>query len=275
MKRFLACLLVLMTLCPAAGAEWIPSQEYDEAYFQFTGEIAHEAVVLCQSLTVRAAPSFDAEAVLTLESGEPFLTNQTRDGWLNVLREDGEKGWVRAEYVLEHPSFLRLTETTRAFAFDGEDAPTVGLLDAGTTLPIIRRSPEGYVISLRGAAAWIPRAQEALPNTIDWPVIEQAELRNNAVSGGDAPQRLSISAPQRIAALMAILSDTTPRESAAGCPFGLTLLILTASDGRQLAVDVAADDCCIFRMDGRDYSYAVSRDDRDSGMLLRLFLGGE
>ncbi len=275
MKRFLACLLALMTLCPAAGAEWIPSQEYDEGYYQFTGQIAHEAVVLCQSLTVRSAPSFDAEAVLTLENGETFLTNQTTDGWLNVLREDGEKGWVRAEYVLENPSFLRLTEPTRAFAFDGEDAPTVGLLDAGTTLPIIHRSREGYVVSLRGAAAWIPREHEALPSNIAWPAIEQAELRNNAVSGGDAPQRLTISDPQRLDALMAILSDTTPRESAAGCPFGLTLLILTASDGRQLVVDVAADDCCIFRMDGQDYSYAVSRNDRDSGMLLRLFLVGE
>lgn len=273
MKRLLACLLVLLMLCPTAGAEWIPSQEYDEAYYQYTGLIAHEAVVLCETLTVRAAPRFDASAVLTLENGETFLTSQETDGWLNVLREDGEKGWVRAEYVLENPSYLRLTETTRAYADDEADAPTVALLDAGTKLPIIRRSPTGYVVSLRGAAAWIPRAQENTAEAIAWPAITQAELRNNAVSGGDAPQCLTMTDPQRIAELMAILSDSALRESAAGCPFGLTLLILTTGDGQQLVVDVAADDCCIFRMNGQDYSYAVSRGDRDSGMLLRLFLG--
>ena len=43
----------------------------------------------------------------------------------------------------------------------------------------------------------------------------------------------------------------------AGCPFTATLA-LTLRDGQKLYLQLATDSCCVYRVDGRDYSYARS-----------------
>lgn len=59
-----------------------------------------------------------------------------------------------------------------------------------------------------------------------------------------------------------------------GCPFEATLEILTAN-GQRITLSIAADSCCVYRVDGRDYQYArslVDGDDHpDNTVLLEIF----
>ncbi len=44
---------------------------------------------------------------------------------------------------------------TPVYAWNDTAAPKVALLDADTSLPILKEVGEWYVVSLRGAAGWI------------------------------------------------------------------------------------------------------------------------
>lgn len=271
MKR-LCVLIVCFCLCMfAVMGEVIHAQESVDWPGQADPEhIAHSAYVLCESLTVRESPEYGAKTLKILLYGQTFLTVEKRNGWLNVTNESGtENGWVRAEYVLEEPDYLVLDKDAKAYACDDETAPVVGYLDKGTKLAIIRTDPCWYLVSLRGAVAWIRRTDTKYagePKGFDLSQLSQltrADLRwwwnGKAIS-------YSITDADKLNQLTALLTDAEDQKVAmAGCPFGLCLLTLTRFDGTQVSLDMAADDCCIFRVDGRDFKYAVSRRDDVNG----------
>lgn len=161
MKRMLVllCCLSLFAALPAC-AEVIPASEYNKGFFEFTGIYAQDAVVLCENLSVRVEPRFSASVDATFMTGDPFVTDKSQDGWLHVYYLDGSReGWVRGEYVLVCPSYVVLDKETPAFAYGNAAAPRVALLEKDTRLPIIHSDDDWFVVSLRGASAWIAREE--------------------------------------------------------------------------------------------------------------------
>ena len=160
---FLIACLVLCAAALPAGAEVIPSSAYNEGFYTFTGIYAQDAVVLCQRLSVRTEPRLDAPVAAELAAGDPFVTDKSQEGWLHAIYSDGAlEGWVRQEYVLLCPGYLVLEAQTPAFAYSGAAAPRVALLEKDTRLPIIHSTVGWYVVSLRGASAWIAREADKI-----------------------------------------------------------------------------------------------------------------
>ena len=118
-----------------------------------------EAVVLCESLTVRKEPDAASRAVQTIPYGRRFGVMKLEDGWAKCILSDdvdaSPAGWVNAEYLAIDPAWYRTEEATPVYAWNDLSAPKVALLDPGTTLPILKEEDEWFIVSLRGATGWI------------------------------------------------------------------------------------------------------------------------
>lgn len=152
--RMLALTLALCLCAPLALAEVEPPRGELEYY---KGKFGHHCVVLCEALSVRSAPSYDAPVVSTFTSGSVFVTTGQQDGWQSViaLRDGSELHWVRLEYLVFDPAYYTTGAETPVYAYDGIDAPRVALLEAGVNLPIIKETDTHYIVSLRGASGFI------------------------------------------------------------------------------------------------------------------------
>ena len=154
MKKSLLLLSLLLALVCAAvscSAEIIPP--YGE------GQIGLEAVVLCESLTVRSSPSASAAAVKTIPFGTRFSVQKQENGWADCFLSDdvdaGLSGWVSADYILVDPAWYKAGAATPVYAYNSTSAPRVALLSSGTLLPIVSVQGDWLVVSLRGATGWI------------------------------------------------------------------------------------------------------------------------
>ena len=113
------------------------------------------ALVLCESLTLRALPEVSAPALASLPYGTTLLcTGVWQPGWLEVTVEQ-QTGWVREEFLLLNPRFITFAGETPILAWPSPDAPWVGLLSAGTSAPILGECDGYTVISLRGASGFV------------------------------------------------------------------------------------------------------------------------
>ena len=146
--------VVILGSFAAVRAEIIPPQG--------EGQIGLQAVVLCESLTVRAAPARDAAAVRTLPYGAVIAVQEQTDGWAECFVSDavdaGPSGWVSTDYIAVDPAWYRTVAATPVYAWNDTAAPKVALLDRDTTLPILKEDGEWLVVSLRGAAGWIRKS---------------------------------------------------------------------------------------------------------------------
>ena len=124
------------------------------------GQIGLQAVVLCDSLTVRQKPSSASKAVETVRYGHLPIVMEQSDGWAYCAlgdSEDSPMGWINADYLAIDPAWYRTEEETPVYAWDDEAAPKVALLDKDVTLPIIKEEGDWLIVSLRGAAGWIQK----------------------------------------------------------------------------------------------------------------------
>ena len=123
------------------------------------GQFGYEAVVLCESLTVRQEPSAASSEVMKLPYGKIFPVLEEKDGWAQCILSDdvdaSPAGWVNAEYIFIDPAWYRTEEKTPVFAWNDLTAPKVAMLEADITLPILKEDGEWLLVSLRGATGWI------------------------------------------------------------------------------------------------------------------------
>lgn len=123
------------------------------------GQIGYDAVVLCESLTVRQEPDVSSKAVMKLPYGKRFMVLKQEDGWAQCIFSDdvdaSPAGWVKAEYLVIDPAWYRTEEEIPVYAWNDESAPKVALLNADTKLPILKEEGEWIIVSLRGATGWI------------------------------------------------------------------------------------------------------------------------
>ena len=154
-KRFLPAGLLSMIL--AFGSIAGVQAEILPAYGE--GQIGYQAVVLCESLTVRQERSASSRAVKTLHYGDMFAVQDTFDGWASCFTSDdvdaGQTGWVHSDYIIVNPTWYRTDDATPVYAWNDTKAPKVALLDKGTRLPILKDEGDWLIVSLRGATGWI------------------------------------------------------------------------------------------------------------------------
>lgn len=126
------------------------------------GQIGLEAVVLCESLTVREKPAADAKAVKTLPYGTLFSVQNTSDGWADCFASDavdaGLTGYVNADYIIIDPAWYRTDAKTPVYAWNDVSAPKIALLDKDVLLPILKEEGDWLIVSLRGATGWIRKS---------------------------------------------------------------------------------------------------------------------
>ena len=113
------------------------------------------ALVLCESLTLRDQPSTTAAPLVALPYGTVLTcTGNGHPGWLEVTA-DGRTGWVRREFLLLSPQYVTFAAETPVLAWPSSDAPWIGLLDAGVSVPVLGECDGYTVVSLRGASGFV------------------------------------------------------------------------------------------------------------------------
>ena len=164
MKRFgwltaLTALVMALGCLAGAFAEIIPPCEPGQ-------QIGYPAVVLCESLTLRAQPSASSRAIHTLNFGDlPIVVGadgengpRMENGFVYCTLGDGEdspSGWLRADYIAINPAWFVTEKETAVYAWNETGAPRVALLDGETRLPLLKEEEGWYLVSLRGAVGWI------------------------------------------------------------------------------------------------------------------------
>lgn len=265
MKRLLCAMLAMLLMQTGASASILPAEGVDRDFQAWTGIEATPAVVLCQSLSVldargdqggRKADTLAYSGVQTI----PVLDSW--DGWAKISYADGTKtGWVRSDYLMFDPMWYVCDGETQVYAYPDGMSPRIALLDAGEKLPILTETSadgnEWVCVSLRGAAGWIRKTPADTagdtwfrPEMLAGIVAANLETEQSGIIlTGDAEY-------SKIVALREMLTNVRDQGGPmAGCPFGATLT-LWLKDGRTVTLQLATDSCCVYRVDGRDYSYA-------------------
>lgn len=243
MKRKIAALLTLLCLFSAARAEILPPYGM--------GQIGYGAVVLCQSLTVRAAPSTSARAVKTLHAGDVFVTQEEKDGWRDCFlsENDGPAGWVSAEYIALDPAWYVTEKSTPVYAWNDTAANRVGLLDAKTRYPILKMQDGWVLIGLRGAAGWIYDPVHAVGDIGFAPDRLRGALRAELMIPDGSVRTLTDAAG--IGWIGEHLADARA-VTAVKCTFD-AVLNLTLADGGTVSLTLATDGCPVYRTAGGGY----------------------
>lgn len=126
--------------------------------------------VLCETLSLRETPDNTAPVLYALTYGQKTTIIETKDNWCQVIASvwdpqtgmvtDRRQGWVRAEYLLEDPTFFTPDVETPVYALPAPDAKRVALLDAGSGPYAVIAAYEGYLaVSLRGASGFIVQGE--------------------------------------------------------------------------------------------------------------------
>lgn len=251
-KRAILLILALFILC---GGINVGFAEILPPYGQ--GQIGLQAVVLCESLTVRQERSAESKAVKTLLYGDTFIVQDQWDGWANCFLSDsvdaGPSGWVNSDYIIIDPSWYRTDEATPVYAWNDTMAPKVALLSKGATLPILKDDGEWLVVSLRGAAGWIYKNAADRMNA---GTIERVRSISNLEKAELATPKdtYTLSDEASLKWVEENFSIAQPIMSA-GCPFDATLTLF-CTDGSTMTFYVATDSCHTFRTeDGSYFAY--------------------
>lgn len=284
MKRMLSLLAALLVLLTSASASILPPSGTDTEFQEFTGIACTPAVILCQSLSVldeRGDQGGKKVETLRYSGTKTIPVIESWDGWAKIYYADGTKtGWVRNDYLLMDPAWYLCDEDVQAYAYPDSMAPRVGLLNKGTKLPIITqwddgRSVNGWVcVSLRGAAGWIRRnSADTASETFFRPEMLSEIVGATLHYQGEAVYANAHGDMETLAGLLTSVRDTGGET--AGCPFLASLEVYLA-DGSSIELQLAADSCCVYRVDGRDYQYARNLWDPDEGgphntVILELF----
>lgn len=112
--------------------------------------------VLCESLSVRTQPNSANDAFAQLSYATTFSILAVDGIWYKV-NCDGTVGWVNGQYVLINPQYYYTQNETAAYAYPNANAQRVGLIDANKQLAIIADIDGYYVVSMRGASAFIKK----------------------------------------------------------------------------------------------------------------------
>ena len=155
----LAALILAIGSIAVVHAEIIPPSEPGQ-------QIGYQAVVLCETLSVREKPNASSKVIQTLNYGDlPIIVGadlpsgaKEENGFIYCTlgdSEDSPSGWIKSDYIFINPAWYIADKETAVYAWNDTAAPKVALLDKGTRLPVLKEEGGWYIVSLRGAVGWI------------------------------------------------------------------------------------------------------------------------
>lgn len=113
--------------------------------------------VLCETLSMYEDTNFNSNILIKIPYGETVsLVDGFYDGWTKIISQY-ITGYVRSDYLLEEPSFYETKGETAVYAMPAKNSKRVALLPGNTSCAIIDEYEDYYVVSLRGAAGFIPK----------------------------------------------------------------------------------------------------------------------
>ena len=273
MKRFLLFLLALTMAASCASATILPASGVDEDFRSWTGIACTPAVILCESLSVldNRGDQGGKRVETLLYSGKTIPVIESWDGYAKIYYADGSKtGWVRNDYLMMDPAWYLCDEDVQVYAYPDVMGPCVALLDKGTKLPILTEYDDGeslsgwVCVSLRGAAGWIRKTPADTADETWFRPEMLADITYARIDLKDG-EPLGCTDPETLRQLAEILTNAEDKGgTVSGCPFTASLFLETAQ-GKTVTLQLAADSCCIYRVDGRDYAYARHLRDPDEG----------
>ncbi len=169
----LLAVVILVSAMPAL-AEPVPVE---------TGE------VISQNVSVRADHSTSSATIRSLENGDTFQILDRWEQYLYIAYTDPKtmeivNGWVLSYYVVENPMHITLrNSSTTALAYPSSDSKRVGSLSKYTRLTVIAQLDRYWVVSLREAAASIPKSAKI------WLDEELAAWASTASTAGTVVKR--------------------------------------------------------------------------------------
>ena len=170
--------------------------------------------VISQNVTVRTNHTTGAAAITSLGNGETFEILDRWEEWLYIAYVDRDtletvNGWLLNYYVVENPMHITLRNSnTAAYAYPESGSKRVGSLAKYTRLTVIAQLGRYWVVSLREAAAAIPKSAEvwldedlsnwtAAPSTAG-AVLKRTTTRTGPGSGWASVQTLNTGAAVEI-----------------------------------------------------------------------------
>jgi hypothetical protein len=118
--------------------------------------ITGSAYVISQTVTMRQKNSLSAKAIVSIPYGESIQMLRQSDGWV-YGKYESYIGWVSEAYLVVNPRYFTTISDTPAYAYPSDKSPRVGLLTRNTKLAIIAEYGDYFVVSLRGASAFIKK----------------------------------------------------------------------------------------------------------------------
>jgi uncharacterized protein YgiM (DUF1202 family) len=119
--------------------------------------------VVSQNVTLRVGHTSGSTTVRSLHNGETFEILDRWEDWLYIAYFDTDtaqtiNGWLLDYYVVENPIHITLRNSnTAAYAYPSSDSKRVGSISKYTRLTVIAQLDRFWVVSLREAAAAIPK----------------------------------------------------------------------------------------------------------------------
>lgn len=117
--------------------------------------------VLCEALSLRENPDAAATLIHTMPYGTYCTVLEESGSWYNVTYRNEVNtrysGWVRKEYMLVNPDCFVPEGETPVYAMPSGSSKRIGLINSGTSYPIIGEMNGFLVISLRGASGFVAK----------------------------------------------------------------------------------------------------------------------
>jgi len=263
MKQPLAIALLVILLLTSAVAAILPARGVDADFLDLTGIECAPAVQLCKTLEI--CDDRNGHVIMTHDYADGCLpVIEIWDGWAQIyIADENETGWVRSEFLLMDPAWYVCEASTEVYADDDPLAPRVALLNAGSSLAIIREDAEWVLVSMEGGAGWIRKTPA---DTVSETWFRPDDLMDMTAAQLVVGERTMELPPEHLDTLRTLLTNVEDTGGLmAGCPFTATLRV-TLTDGRVIDLALATDSCCAYRVDERDYLYARNLCTEDSGV---------
>ncbi|MDW7677348.1 MAG: SH3 domain-containing protein [Bacillota bacterium] len=148
-----------------------------------SGKLVRKARVTATVLNVRAAPSTESQRIIQLRSGDEIRIIGREDEWAQIILNDGQKGWVHSEYLLEIPNLPSAAvnmDNTGIYPTAALAEKPLQLLEKGTIVYIRDFKLNFYEVETEaGSTGWVLRDNVSLIINGSNPV-SRGSLRNDA-----------------------------------------------------------------------------------------------
>lgn len=136
---------------------WLPRENFKISDFYANDPLY--GIVLCQSLTVRETPDTSGKKIISLHTQDSVSILREQNGWYYIqpaYPNHEVAGWVLKDFVTTDFAVHYIQNTSiAAYAAPSLSAKKVALLDIDTPLYIIDTFNDFWVVSLRGASAFV------------------------------------------------------------------------------------------------------------------------